>query len=63
MGKIGKPKKKNIARAAAAPKMGLEQQITEGRIAKPKINTNKFRMRAEEEQVSTYCSMHIKTQS
>lgn len=48
---MGKPKKKNIVRGNTQSKVGLEEQITEGRIVKPKQRANKFRLRAEEEQV------------
>ena len=43
-------KSKRRAAAPADPKVGLEDQIMDGRVAKKK-NRNKIRLRAEEESV------------
>lgn len=45
-----KQKKKNMVKSGGAPKVGLEQQITEGKVIKKKTSS-KFRLRAEEKEV------------
>lgn len=45
---MGKPKKSNVAQVKKVP---LEQQLTEGKVAKQK-NRNKVHIRAEESSVS-----------
>lgn len=52
---MGKPKKSNkkFGHAAAPSKVALDEQITQGRVTKPKGQT-KFRLRAEEEMVSCF---------
>lgn len=50
--KMGKPKKsKKFGHAAAPSKVSLDEQITQGRVAKSK-GKMKIRLRAEEEMVS-----------
>lgn len=46
---MGKAKKKNMLNSGNSHKMGLEQQIVDGKVAKPK-QSNKFRLRAEEKE-------------
>lgn len=48
---MGKPKKRNINNdQQSGSKVGLEQQINDGRVVKSKKNREKFRLRAEEEE-------------
>lgn len=51
---MGKPKKsKKFGHPAAPSKVSLDEQITQGRVAKSKEKT-KIRLRAEEEMVSDF---------
>lgn len=54
---MGKPRekssKKNKVNVQPPPKIGLEEQITSGRVAKSK-NRVKIRLRAEEDEVSHF---------
>lgn len=51
---MGKPKKsKKFGHAAAPSKVSLDEQMTQGRVSKPK-GKMKIRLRAEEEMVSGF---------